>query len=79
VSLNCAAEKREIIGLVERSSLSVRRTLDRLGILKSTFYGWYERYREGSDAALEEKPSRLVVTPGALSDCPTEGKRNETR
>jgi transposase-like protein len=54
-----AAEKREVIDLVERSSLPVRRTLDRLGIPKSTFYGWYERYREGGDAALEDtRPSR---------------------
>ena len=54
-----ASEKREIIDLVERSSLPVRRTLDRLGISKSTFYGWYERYREGGDAALEDRcPSR---------------------
>ena len=51
-----AAEKREIIDLVERSSLPVRRTLDRLGIPKSTFYGWYERFREGGDAALEDTP-----------------------
>jgi transposase-like protein len=50
-----ASEKREIIGLVESSSLPVRRTLDRLGIPKSTFYGWYERYRVGGDAALEDK------------------------
>ena len=49
-----ATEKREIIDLVERSSLPVRRTLDRLGIPKSTFYSWYERYREGGDAALED-------------------------
>jgi len=35
--------------------LPVRRTLDRLGIPKSTFYGWYERYREGGDAALQDK------------------------
>ena len=49
-----ASEKREIIDLVERSSLPVRRTLDRLGIPKSTFYGWYERLREGGDAALED-------------------------
>ncbi len=53
-----AAEKREIIDLVERSSLPVRRTLDRLGIPKSTFYGWYERYREGGDAALEDTRPR---------------------
>jgi transposase InsO family protein len=53
-----ASEKREIIDLVERSTLPVRRTLDRLGIPKSTFYGWYERYREGGDAALEDtRPS----------------------
>ena len=49
-----ASEKREIIDLVERSSLPVRRTLDRLGIPKSTFYGWYERLREGGDGALED-------------------------
>ena len=49
-----ASEKREIIDLVERSSLPVRRTLDRLSVPKSTFYGWYERYREGGDAALTD-------------------------
>jgi len=49
-----ASEKREIIDLVERSSLPVRRTLGQLGIPKSTFYGWYERYREGGDDALED-------------------------
>ena len=49
-----ASEKREIIELVERSSLPVRRTLDKLGIPKSTFYGWYERYREGDDEALAD-------------------------
>jgi transposase-like protein len=47
-----ASKKREIIDLVERSSLSVRRTLDQLSIPKSTFYGWYERYRERDDEAL---------------------------
>ena len=40
-----AAEKLEIIGLVEQSSLSVRRTLAQLGIPQSTFYCWYDRYR----------------------------------
>src|SRR5216684_8724064 len=42
-----AAEKLEIIRLVEQSSLSVRRTLDQLGIPRSTFYCWYDRYRAG--------------------------------
>jgi transposase InsO family protein len=49
-----ASEKRELIDLVERSSLPVRRTLGQLGIPKSTFYGWYERYREGGDEALAD-------------------------
>lgn len=40
--------------LVERSSRPVRCTLDRLSIPKSTFYGWYERYREGGDEALSD-------------------------
>ena len=40
-----AAEKLEIIRLVEQSSLSVRRTLAQLGIPRSTFYRWYDRYR----------------------------------
>ncbi len=33
-----ASEKREIIRLVERSYLPVRRTLDKLGIPTTTFY-----------------------------------------
>jgi putative transposase len=33
-----AAEKLEIIRLVEHSSLPVRRTLEQLGIPRSTFY-----------------------------------------
>lgn len=47
-----ASEKREIIDLVENSALPVRRTLDQLGIPRSTFYSWYERYRDGGDEAL---------------------------
>ena len=39
-----ASEKLEIIRLVERSYLSTRRTLDKLGIPRTTFYRWYERY-----------------------------------
>jgi len=35
-----ASEKLEIVRLVERSHLSVRRTLDKLGIPKTTFYRW---------------------------------------
>ena len=39
-----ASEKREIILLVEQSHLPVRRALDKLGIVKTTFYRWYDRY-----------------------------------
>jgi putative transposase len=53
-----AAEKREVIGLIEGSELSVRRTLRELGVGRSTFYGWYERYREHGDLGLEpSKPA----------------------
>jgi len=33
-----ASEKLEIIRLVEQSSLPVRRTLEKIGILRATFY-----------------------------------------
>ena len=39
-------EKHEIVRLVEGSQLGVKRTLSELGINRSTFYGWYARYRE---------------------------------
>ena len=42
-----ASEKLEIIQLVERSHLPVRRTLSQLGIAPSTFYHWYDRYQSG--------------------------------
>jgi transposase-like protein len=42
-----ASEKAEIINLVENSSLSLRQTLARLDIHKSTFYNWLQRYQDG--------------------------------
>ncbi len=50
-----AAEKREIIRLVERSHLPAKQTLDMLGIPRTTFYRWYERYRFGGQNALQDK------------------------
>ena len=38
-----ASEKLEIIRLVEQSHLPVRRTLEKLGISRATFYRWYDR------------------------------------
>jgi len=52
-----ATEKLEIIRLVEQSSLSVRRTLAQLGIPRSTFYLWYERYLARGAGALEDGQS----------------------
>src|SRR5260370_35176493 len=49
-----AAEKLEIIRLVEQSSLSLTRTLDQIGIPRSTFYAWYERYLVRGAGALED-------------------------
>ena len=50
-----ADEKREIIKLVEQSSLPVSQTLKRLDINKSTFYNWLQRYRCAGDEALTDK------------------------
>jgi putative transposase len=50
-----AAEKLEIIRLVEQSSLSVRHTLTQLGIPRSTFYCWYDRYRARDADGLEDR------------------------
>ena len=50
-----AAEKLEIIRLVEQSSLPVRRTLDQLCIPRSTFYCWYDRYRTGQAEDLKDR------------------------
>ena len=52
-----AAEQLEIIGLVEQSSLPVRRTLAQLGIPRPTFYRWYQRYLTRGAAALEDGQS----------------------
>jgi putative transposase len=53
-----AAEKLEIVRLVEQSHLPIRRTLRHLGIPPATFYRWYERYQAGGTEALADRPSR---------------------
>ena len=53
-----AAEKLEIIRLVEQSHLPVRRTLRQLGIPPATFYRWYERFQAGGPEGLPDRPSR---------------------
>lgn len=52
-----ASEKLEIIRLVERSHLPVKRTLDKLGVPRPTFYRWYDRYLQRGEAGLEDRKS----------------------
>lgn len=54
-----ASEKMEIIRIVENSDLGVKRTLDELGINRSTFYEWYRKYLENGFEGLKPKvPNR---------------------
>ena len=46
-------EKLEIIRLVEQSHLPVRRTLAKIGIPPTTFYRWYDRWK--NPVAFERK------------------------
>jgi putative transposase len=49
----------EILRLVEGTDLPVRATLRQLGVARSTFYGWYQRYLEaGFDGLQDKQPAR---------------------
>ena len=52
-----AAEKHELIRLVEDSKLPVRQTLRELRLNRSTFYRWYHRYLQHGRAGLEPRPA----------------------
>lgn len=57
-----AAEKQEIIRLVDNSDIGVARTLKELGVHKSTFYNWYERYVNfGVEGLQDRKPAAARV------------------
>ena len=53
-----ALEKLEIIRIVEQSHLPVRRTLEMLGILPTTFYRWCDRFQTSGPDGLADKPSK---------------------
>jgi putative transposase len=53
-----AAEKLEIIRLVEQSPLPMRHTLAKLGIPRATFYRWYDRYKSAGPEALNDRSPR---------------------
>ena len=52
-----SSDKYEVIQLVQNSDLSVRQTLVRLDIHKSTFYNWLKRYQEYGIDGLADKKS----------------------
>ena len=63
-----AAEKLEIIRLVEQSRLPVRRTLDKLGILPARFYRWRplpERRVRGAERQTTQAEAGLEPYPGS--------------
>jgi putative transposase len=53
-----ASEKAEIIQLVEQSALPVKRTLEKLGIPRATFYRWYDLYHTGGPETLDDRRPR---------------------
>jgi transposase-like protein len=63
-----ASEKLEIIHLVEQSHLPARKTLEKLGVSRATFYRWYDLYQTGGLEALEDKPSRPLRVWNRLPD-----------
>lgn len=57
-----SSAKYEIIRTVEDSALGIKRTLEQIGIPKSTFYNWYDRYLTGGlDALADRKPAPRAV------------------
>ena len=52
-----ASERLEIIRLVEGSHLPVKRTLQKLGVSRPTFYSWYDRYFQRGEAGLADRKS----------------------
>ena len=54
-----AAEKMEIIRIVEESGLPVKQTLAELDVPRSTFYRWYDHYLEaGYDGLVDRQPQQ---------------------
>ena len=49
------SEKLEIIRLVEGSHLSARQTLAKMGLPRTTFYRWYDRYLQRGEAGLQDQ------------------------
>lgn len=63
-----ASEKLEIIRLVEQSHLPVKRTLEKIGVSKPTFYRWYDLYRRFGEVGLEDHRSGPNRSWNRISD-----------
>jgi len=63
-----AGEKMEIIRIVQDSELGVKRTLEELGISRSTFYEWYKRYLEESYEGLKPRGSKRRIFWNKIPD-----------
>ncbi|WP_093734049.1 IS3 family transposase [Sulfitobacter litoralis] len=68
-----ASEKLEIIRTVEGSHLPVKQTLDMLGIPRTTFYRWYDRYVDGGFDALADRSPR----PGSVWNRIPDARRDD--
>ena len=62
------ASKYEIIRTVEESALGISRTCEKLGISRSTFYNWYDRYLSGGYEALADQKPRPADVSATLKD-----------
>tara|TARA_R100000935_G_scaffold6498_1_gene14149 strand:- start:417 stop:1016 length:600 start_codon:yes stop_codon:yes gene_type:complete len=67
------SEKLEIIRTVEGSHLPVKQTLDMLGIPRTTFYRWYDRYVDGGFDALADRSPR----PGSVWNRIPDARRDD--
>jgi transposase InsO family protein len=70
------SEKLEIIRLVEQSHLPVKRTLEKLGIPRATFYRWSDLYQSGGPEALDERSPRLDRVWNRIPDAVRERIKN---
>ena len=68
-----ASEKMEIIRTVEGSHLPTKQTLDLLGIPRTTFYRWYDRYVEGGLDGLSDCAPR----PGSVWNRIPQARRDD--
>ena len=63
------AEKMEIIRLVQDSELSVKRTLEELDVPRSSFYRWYQRYKEEGYDGLSNRPPNVRRFWNRIPEC----------